>query len=430
MAYNEREKKRMKKRKLRILAISITFLYLVLRSVPALLASNAKTILPERSILVQKNWGQGFIIKNEIITRATGSGELEIFVDEGDRLSAGVKVLSISGVNYNSSLKQELEQIEKSIIALQKSEADTELMIKDKDKIEDIQKDLSFELQELINKGEYDQVYILKEKITLYNNKSDEVSQSDTLVSQSLEKLKTRKENITLEIDSNFANHYTKTGGIISYKIDGYEETYIPRDFENYVYEKLKVDNIKDEGLKEKVKAESNDPIYKTIDNFEWYMGIKIEDLKEIEGYEIGDLIEIEIKEDKQELQGKIIAINISKDKAVLVIRFNNKLHEYYDMRFPETYIIKNKVEGFKIPSKAVDEKDSIKGVYIKDKGGIVRFRPINIIAEEGDYIYVDTGNNRSQIELPGKEELITTIATYDEIFLNTARLKDGQILD
>ena len=430
MAYNEREKKRIKRRKLRILAISITFLYLVFRSVPTLIASNSKTILPEIDTLIQKTWAQGFIIKNEIVTRATGSGELEIFADEGDRLSAGVKVVSVSGVNYNSSLKQELEQIEKSIIALEKSEADTELLIKDKDKIEDMQKDLSYELQGLINKGEYEEIYILKEKISLYNNKSDEVTQSDTLVSQSLEKIKTRKENITHEIDSNFSNHYTQTGGLISYKIDGYEETYIPRDFENYVYDKLKVDNIKEKNVKEKNKVESSDPIYKTIDNFEWYMGIKIEDLKEIEGYEIRDLIKIEIKEDKQELQGRIIAINVSKDKAVLVLRFNTKLHEYYDMRFPETYIIKNKIEGFKIPSKAVDEKDSIKGVYIKDKGGIVRFRPINIIGEEGDYIYVDRGNNRSQIQLPGQEEFIATIGTYDEIFLNAGRLKDGQILD
>lgn len=430
MAYDKREKKRRKRRKLRIIAISLTFLYLVVRSVPTFMASNAKTVLPEKDVLVQKTLVQGFMIKNEVITRSTGSGELETFPNEGERLSAGSKVASVSGLNYNSSLKQELEQIEKSIIALEKSELDTELMVKDKDKIEDIQENLSYELQELINKGEYDQVYLIKEKIAVYNNKSKEVSQSDTLINQSLEKLQSRKEKLTSEINSNYVDHFTNSGGIISYKTDGYEEIYIPKDFENYLYDKLKIDNIKEKDTKGKLKVESNEPIFKIIDNFEWYMGIKIENVKEIEGYELRDLIRIEIKEDKQELIGRIVAINISKDKAVIVLRFNTKLHEYYDMRFPEVYIIKNKVEGFKIPSKALVEKDSMQGVYIKDTGGIIRFRPIIVIGEEENFVYVDMGNNKSQIQLPGKEELVRTISTHDEIFLNTTSLKDGQILD
>ena len=430
MSYDERERKRRGRRRFRALIISLTFLYLILRSGPTLIANNSKTILPERDILVEKLMAQGVAIKNETLIRATSSGELELFPNEGDRLSSGTKVASVSGTNYNSSLKEELEQIEKSILALEKSEADTELLIKDKDKIGDIQKKLSLELQELINKGEYDQVYLLKEKITLYNNKSDEVNQSDTLISQSLEKLKQRKEDITSEINSNFVNYYTNMGGIVSYNIDGYEEIYISRDFENYVYEKIKKGDIPQKSLKEKSNVEANQPIYKIIDNFEWYMAIKIDDIKEIANYEIRDLIRIEFKENKEELVGRIVAINKSKDKAVVVLRFNNKLHEFYDIRFPEIYIIKNKIEGFKIPNKAIVEKDSIKGVYIKDVEGIVKFRPVNIIGEEGNYIYVDMGDNKSQIKLSGNEELVKTISNYDEIFLKSASLKDGQILD
>lgn len=430
MEYNEREKKRRRRSRLRALAISVTFLYLIFRSVPTLIASNAKTILPEKDTLVQKSFAQGFIIKNEVVTKANGSGELEIISNEGDRISSGTKVASISGTNYNSSLQQELEQIEKSIIALEKSEADVDVLVKDKDKIGDMQKELSYELQNSINNKDYDQVYLLKEKIVLYSNKSEEVNQVDTLVGQSLEKLKARKENIMSEINDNFSNYYTDMGGILSYNIDGYEELYIPRDFENYVYDKLKIANIKEKDVAVKSKVEVNDSIYKIVDNFEWYMGIKIEDMKEIETYEIRDLIKIEMKDDKEELVGRIVAINISKGKAVLVIKLNIKLHEYYNIRFPEIYIIKNKIEGFKIPNKAVIEKDSIKGVYIKDTGGIVRFRPIKILSEEGNSTYVSMGNNKSQIQLGDDQELIKTISNYDEIFLNTTGLKDGQVLD
>lgn len=430
MSYNEREKKRRGKRRFRTLLISFIFLYLIFRSVPSLLANNAKTILPERNILIKKNAAQGFMIKNEMIARATSNGELELFSDEGVRLSAGTEVASISTANDSSSLKQELEQIEKSIIALEKSEADTEIMIKEKDKIGDVQESLGIEIQELINRGEFDQVYLLKEKLALYNNKSKEVTYEDTLLGQSLEKLNSRKKTIRNEIDSNHINYYTNSGGILSYEIDGYEEIYITKDFENYSYDKLNLSNIGGKEKKKKSDIAIDEPIYKIIDNFEWYMGIKIEDIKEIKGLEIKDIIRIEMKEDKKELLGRVIAINNSKNKAVIIIKFNTKLHEYYNNRFPEIYIIKDKIEGFKIPNKTIVEKDSVKGVYIKDLSGIVRFRPIKIVGEDGKYTHVDMGNSKSQIKLKDGEESVRTISIYDEIFLNNTNIREGQIIN
>lgn len=430
MAYNEREKKRKKKKKFRGLLISTIFLYLIFRSVPALLASNAKTILPERDTLINKQLVQGFIIKDETIVRATGSGDLELFSEEGVRLSSGSKVANISSINNSSSLKQELEQIEKSIIALEKSEADAKTMIQDKEKIEGIKEELERELQESINEGKFEEIYLLKEKLVLYNGKSDEVAKTDTLIGQSLENLKLRKEIIDKDMDSNHINYYTNYGGIVSYKLDGYEEIYIPKDFENYSYDKLNIGNIKIKDVKVKSKIEVDEPIFKIIDNFEWYMGIKIEDIKEIEQYEIGDVIRIEIEEDKPEILGRIISINNSKNKSVLIVKFNTKLHEHYNERFPEVYLIKSKFEGLKIPDKSIVEKDSIKGVYIKDTSGIVRFRPVNIIGEDDKFVYVEMGNSSSHINVEGVEEPVKTISIYDEIFINTNNVKEGQILN
>lgn len=430
MTYNARVKKRNRRKKFRLLLISTIFLYLIFRSVPSLLANNARTILPEKHTLVDKTLAQAFIIKDESVIKATSNGDLEIFSDEGARLSAGTKVASISGIEDNSFLLEELDQIEESIRALEKSGLDPGSMIKDQEKIDEIQDSLTMELQESINKGEFEKIYSLKEELAVYNSKDKDLSKTDTLIGQSLENLKNRKEKISSEINNNRIDYYTNRGGIISYELDGYEEIYIPKDFENYDYDRLTLGSIKYKNKKNKSKSVVDEPIFKIIDNFQWYMCIKIDDLKEIEQYENRDMLRIQMKEDEEEIVGQIIAINNSKDKSVMVVKFDTRLHDYYMKRFPQVYLIKNKVEGFKIPKKAIVDQDSIKGLYVKDGSGIVRFRPVNIIEEEERDVYVEIGDNNSHISLPGEEETVKTISIYDEIFLNPNNIREGQILD
>lgn len=428
MSYEKREKIRRKRRVFRIVIILFVLLYLIFRSVPSLLASNAKTILPEKGTLIEKFVTQGFVIKYETVVKSTSNGELEISSTEGQRLAAGVEVARVNSLNDTSSLKQELSQIEESISALEKSEKETKLTLNEKEKIQELQKSLVDELQNTIISGKFDEIYLLKGKLAVYDEKNKDISFSNTLVGQSLENLRSKRDNIHSEINSNHIKYYSSQGGIISYKIDGYEDIYLPKDFENYTYDKLNLGKLEDSEKKSAIAA--GEPIYKIIDNFEWYIAMKIDDLKQIEGFEVGDTIKVAINEEKGGTKGKIVSINLSGKKGVVIIRLNTMLHELYNIRFPEVNVIKSKKEGYKIPTKSIVDKDSLKGVYIKDKSGIVKFRPINIIGEDGNYTYVDIGDNNGNITIKGQKQPIKTITLFDEIFLNTVSIKEGQILN
>ena len=324
--------------------------------------------------------------------------------------------------------QQELEQIDKSLTALKNSESDTEIIIKEKGKIEELEDSTVEDLQQMINSGKYDEVYLLKEKLSLYGNKGKDVAMTDTLLGQSLENLNSRKETIKEEISSNYIRYYMTHAGILSYVLDGQEEIYFPQDFENYTYDKLNVVNNDNKNKEGKRTVDVSEPIYKIIDNFEWYIAIKIEDLKEIKEFETNKFISIEMM--GEELRGRIVAINTSGNKAVMVVKFNTILHDYYNLRFPKLEVIKYKIDGLKIPHKAIVDKDGLKGVYIKDASGIVRFRPINILGEDDKYTYVDRGDNSSYIEIVGEEKPSKTITLFDEIFLNPSNIKEGQILN
>lgn len=416
MSYNKRQKNRKRRQAFRILIIAGIFLYFLLRTVPSFLANNAKTILPEKDIFVEMIKAEAVLIKHETLIRANNAGEIVLSSMEGKRIPAGGEIATINSFKDTSYLRQELIQIEESIKSLEETTKETSIIMAEKDKIEDLGKALIDELQAKIFKGNYDEIYLLKDQLLLYEDKGQDISFSKTLVGQSLESLQGKKANLQNEINKNKEKYYASHGGIISYEIDGYEDVFLPKDFENYKYENL---DIKWNSNKNKAKEETlesvsvGEPFSKLIDNFQWYLALKIKDIKEIEDFKINQTLRVYI-EGNDELQGNIIAINSSEGKGIVIVKFTTMLHDYYNLRFPNVEVIKHKKQGYKIPNQAILDKEGIMGVYIKDKSGVVRFRPVNILASDSSYTYID-------------EE---SISLFDEIFVNPTSIKEGQILN
>lgn len=85
------------------------------------------------------------------------------------------------------------------------------------------------------------------------------------------------------------------------------------------------------------------------------------------------------------------------------------------------------------IPNKSIVEKDGIKGVYIKDISGIVKFRPIKILTSDEEHTIVSEGNGSSktiELEVNGKPQQFKTVQLFDEVFVNGSKLKEGLIID
>src|SRR5690606_23581138 len=122
MAYERIKKQKKKKKLLRGIIISLIFIFFLFRSVPSILANNAKTVLPEKGTLIDTISAEGFLIKNETVIKARNVGEIERLSAEGDRLPAGKEIAIIRSNNDNSHLIQELELVESSIEALKRTQ--------------------------------------------------------------------------------------------------------------------------------------------------------------------------------------------------------------------------------------------------------------------------------------------------------------------
>ena len=286
-------------------------------------------------------------------------------------------------------------------------------------------------LSEPEKSGYQDVLEVLKKEIISINKKNKDLIPQNNLLGQSIESLNKKKEEIKKEIDETNVSDTTKASGIFTYKIDGYENTLKAKEFSNYTYDSLPLsDAIVDSD--NEIKISKKVDAFKIIDNFQWYLALKIDDKRAIGDYEIGDVLAITLplKDKNLELKGNIIAINNSSNKSVVILKFNKYLHEFYNTRFPKVKLVQKKVEVLKIPKSVIFDQKGENGVFIKDFSGIVKYRPIKIISNEGEFTYIDKGDENLLINIDTRDEAIRTLSIYDEIILKPKRFKENQILD
>jgi len=430
MSQEERMNRRKRKKRIRYALFGFVLVYIFFRSVPSLFAIGTKTELPEKYSVDDKISTEAIIIKDETVYTSDGAGQVKFIAKEGERVPVGAKILELTLLSDTSQLKERLEEIENKIAVLSETGGENSREKDNGNNIKDGIDDVIDEIQASISREKFDIADDLKDKLISYYNKEMEISYDDTLIGYSLEALEKEKQEIEKQISNSIVNYYSKISGIVSYKFDGYEKDYTVANKDLYNYSDFKSikEQLKSSATGEKVEVRQ--PIFKIINNFEWYMLIKIDNVDDIEGYKEGDSILLSGKDIIGNLRGHIEKISIEGDKGVILCRFNRNFENYYDKRYIKLDIIKNKYDSFRIKKKCVIEKDGLKGVYIKDISGIVRFRPIEIISEDEDYVYISTGDKNNYIYIEEGDKRLRTVRQFDEIILNPSYVEEGMILE
>lgn len=428
MSYEDRKQQRLKKRQIRNIFIVGIFMLMIGRTAYGFIIKNPKTILPKEDQYIISMKAQSVLIKDETVHDVNGDMIINPDIEEGKKVSQGFQVGRSNIVKDIGSLDEELEEINKAIDLLNIKNEGSEIFNEDKESLASTQESLIKEIQERIKEKDYSGIGDLRNQILFTDGKLSDVSMDNTLLGQSLENLNSRKDIILGEINNKSINYYTQEAGVISFIIDGYENIYVPKEFENYTYDILQVPEISKNKKPDKEEDKALNK-YKIINNFNWYLAIKIDNIKDVQAYKLYDSIYLKIDDIDRELVGNIVAINDSNSKAVYIVRFNSYLYDYYDLRFPTVEILLKRQDAFLIPSKSIIDKDGQKGVYIKEFNGIVRFRPIEIIDEKDNYTFISKGNESRLINLDS-ENPVRTISLYDEILLNPLNFKEGEILN
>ena len=203
-------------------------------------------------------------------------------------------------------------------------------------------------------------------------------------------------------------DYHSKAPGIASYYIDGLESTFTEKNIANLTEEDVKEVDNKNIMELDRETTMAGEPLFKIVNNAKWFAftWLPTEDATK---YKKGETVHIKFEDATVDADVNQV---VEQDDKTLIILKSNRYYEVFDQkRCAEVTLIASNTAGIVLEKDSIVEEDGQKGVYVKNTLGDFVFKPINILAEDGDKVVV-----AKSFYYDSKGKRIETVNTYDQV--------------
>ena len=403
-------KDKWKKGAIIVIAIAI-FIYIAYITYQ-LFQNPTDTFLIENGSLSEEESTQGYIIREETVIQGENyKNGMEQIKTEGEKVAKGEAVFRYY-TNGEEQLVQKIEELDTKIAEAWESEnnifsADIKILETDiAEKLDDV-----YEVSDLQKIKEYKRD--INSAITKKAKIAGELSPSGSYLKGLIE------ERSTYENQLNSGSEYVSapSSGIVSYRVDGLEETLTPDNFGLLSKEFL-------EGLSLKTGeiVSTSEESGKVIDNFSCYIACVLSsDLSK--QAEIGDTVSLRLS-NASEVEATIEYIaQENENESVVVFKIDRYVEELISYRKISLDIIWWSADGLKVPNEAIKwENEDLAYVVRRRAGYDDKKIYVKVLKENSQYAIIENYTDSQELEDKSvSEEEISArskIALYDEIVL------------
>ncbi len=403
-------RKKLKKRIILYIVLILILSYLVY-TLYLLIKQPTDTFTVEEGKLYLEETDIGYVIRDEQVVKGTNyKNGMEQIILEGEKAAKNEAIFRYYSQN-EENLKKNIEELDVKIqeameqnnnysnnsdIKLIENQIDEKM--KNMNKITDVAvlEEYKKEIDDLVNK---------KAKI------AGESSPQGSYLKQLIEERK------NYESQLNSGAEYVKApkSGIVSYKVDGLEETLTPDCFSELSKEYLESLNLQTG----KVVA-TNEECGKIIDNFVCYIAT-ISNSENAKQAKVGDKIKIRLS-NNEEVPAEIINIaNDSESDTLLMLKIEKGIKELINYRKISFDLIWWDAQGLKVPNQAIVKENDLNYV-VRKRAGYLNKMLVKVTKEGESYSIVEPYESEELKELGFSNEEIANykkISLYDEIVLN-----------
>lgn len=352
----------------------------------------------------------GYVIRDEIIISGENyaNGLVQIKA-EGERVAKGESVF-----RYYSKNEEELnEKIEELDVKIQEAlSGQTNIYSND---IKILENQIEENLRQIRGTNDILKIREYKKNINNAITKKAKIIGEQSPSGSYIREL--IKERSSYENQLNSGVEYIKapTSGIVSYRIDGLEETFSVNDFSNLNKEMLENINLKSG----QIVAASNEK-GKIINNFYSYIAT-IMNSETAKTKKVGDIVTLRLSS-STEVKGEITYIKEQEDGSILLIfKITKGVEELINYRKIAIDVVWWSDSGLKVANSAIRYENDIPYV-IKNMAGYEYKIYVKIVSQNENYSIVKNYTTDEYRELGFKDEEIKNmkkITLYDEILTN-----------
>lgn len=394
---------------LALLSIIIYIIYVVVQ----LFKTPTDTVYVEMGQVQEEEIAVGYIIRDETVIKGDNyKNGIEQIKTEGEKVAKGEAIFRYYSNNEHNLVEKIAELDEKIDQAM--AEADN-LPSSDTRALEE---QIDFKIDQLYEESDLKLIQDRKQEIINNMTKKAKLTGELSPAGSYLQKLIDERNKYEKQLNSGAKNLTATKSGIVSYRVDGYEEILTVKDFGKYNKKFLNDLNLKTGQI-----IPTSNESGKIIDNYYCYI-VCVLDSNYAKDTEVGDIVELRLP------SGNVIEATIEyktiEDKDyIITFKIEKGVEELINYRKISFSIIWWSESGLKVPNQAIskEEKEGNEISYvIRTRIGYEDKIIIKILKKNERYSIVTKYTNEELKELgyTSKEILnMPNIAIYDEILIN-----------
>ena len=387
--------------------LAILILVYIMHAVINLINNPTETFIIRNGQVSKEETEIGYIIRDETIVKGENyKNGMEPIIDEGQKTAKNEAIFRYYS-NGEEELKKKIADLDVKIEEKMKENnqelfsTDTKLIDK---KINDI-------LQSINKINSVQSMQENKRALNNYITKKAQIAGELSPKGSYLKELVNQRNEYEKELNSNSEYIYAPKSGIMSYRIDGLEDTLTTNDLSKY--NKVFLEKL---SLKTGQIISTSTEQGKIVNNFECYIACTSK-TKEAKNAKIGDKVKLTLP-NSREIDAKVnTIINDGNDEVTVIFEFDQCIADLLSYRKISFDIVWWETEGFKVPNSAIINENNLNYV-IRTKNGYLTKVLVKLGKQTENYSIVKNYSSSEIKELNISKNAKTTITLYDEILL------------
>ncbi len=411
---NKITKKKVNRKKIIIYIALVLILIYLAYAVYLLVRQPTDKVTVEKGTLYLEETDIGYIIRNEQVVKGNNyKNGMERIKNEGEKTAKDDSIYRYYSKN-EEKLKEQIAELDTKVQeALQgQTSIDSTLKLAD---IKLLENQLDEKIALLSKTSDISKITEYKKQINDIISKKAKLTGESSSAGTYLKQLYNQRTKLEEQLNSGAEYIKAPESGIVSYKVDGLEETLTPNNFSTLSKEFLEKLKIKTGQL-----IATNDECGKIIDSSKCYIAT-ISDSEQARKTSVGDSVKVRLSSNKVIKSTVAYVSQENEEETLIVLEINKQISELANYRKISFDLIWWNESGLKVPNQAIAEENGINYV-VRNRAGYLDKIAVKVTKKNDKYSIVTNYSTNELKELGFSSTDINSmksISIYDELILN-----------
>lgn len=391
-----------------LLCILIYFLYIVI----GLIMDPTDTVYVEMGQIQEEETAEGYIIRDETVLKGENyKNGIKQIKTEGEKVAKGESIFRY----YSNDEKELVKKIQDLDVKIDEAMSKKKPFSSDTKVLEE---QIDMKLDQLYGENDLKLIQNNKEEIINNMNKSAKIAGEYSPSGSYLKKLIDERQKYENKLNSGAESLTATRSGIVSYRVDGYEDILTSKDFSKY--DKKFLEDLK---LKTGQIVPTSNESGKIINNYECYI-VAVLNSQYAKDAKVGDDVTLRLANGKE--VDATIEYKTTQDKEyTITFKVTKEVEELLNYRKISFSIIWWSETGMKVPNSTIvkEKRDGKELSYVtRTRIGYEDKILVKVLKSNEKYSIVTNYTSEELLEMGySSREIwsIPSITIYDEILIN-----------